>query len=152
MQTRDSGYSFVEVIIVVLLLGIFAAVAVPRINFAIITKQKVDTIAKKIVTDLRRTRGLAISDAADNTEGYSVNMTGTEPYSSYEIENLDTTDTVDTHTIPTGISCTGGSLFKFGPLGNLLSGSDTGLTVSGEGRSFTVSIVSAAGMIKCVEN
>jgi Tfp pilus assembly protein FimT len=152
MGNSRRAYSLVELIIVAVFLGIFAAIAVPRINFAIITKQKSDTIARKIVTDLRRTRTLAISDAADNSEGFALNMTGTSPYSGYEIENIDTLEVVDTHTIPSGISCTGGDEFKFGPLGNLLTGSDTELTVSGEGRSFTVSVITATGMVKCVEN
>ena len=147
-----AAYSLTELIIVVIFLGIFAAIAVPRINFAIITKQKSDTVARKIVTDLRRTRTLAISDAANNTEGYALNMTGTAPYSGYEIENLDTSTAVDSHTISSGISVTGGDEFKFGPLGNLLTGSDTELTVSAEDRSFTITIISATGMVKCVEN
>ena len=84
------GYSLVELIIVVLFIGIFAAISVPRINFAIIGKQQADTVARKIVTDLRRTRTLALSDAAGNTSGFALNMTGSSPYSAYEIENLDT--------------------------------------------------------------
>ena len=154
MKTNGSkpAFSLVELIIVVIFLGIFAAIAVPRINFAIITKQKSDTVARKIVTDLRRTRTMAISDAANNTEGFALNMTGTSPYSGYEIENLDTVAVVDSHTIPSGISCDGGDEFKFGPLGNLLSGSDTEITVSAEDRSFTITIISATGMVKCVEN
>lgn len=155
MKTKSSkpAYSLVELIIVMIFLGIFAAIAVPRINFAVITKQKSDTVARKIVTDLRRTRTLAISDAANNTVGYALNMTGTSPYSGYEIENLDTLTVVDSHTIPSGISCTGGDEFKFEPLGNLLTGSDTELTVSTdtEDRSFTITIINATGMVKCVE-
>ena len=152
MEKSRKAYSLVELIIVVVFLGIFAAIAVPRINFAIITKQKSDTVARKIVTDLRRARTMAISDAANNTEGFALNMTGTAPYSGYEIENLDTSAAVDTHTIASNISVTGGDEFKFGPLGNLLTGSDTEITVSAEGRSFTITIITATGMVKCVEN
>ena len=111
-----SAYSLVELIIVAIFLGIFAAVAVPRINFAIISKQQADTVARKIVTDLRRTRTLAISDAADNTEGFELDMTGTSPYSGYEIKNIDTAEVVDTHTIASGISCTGGGYSNSAPL------------------------------------
>jgi Tfp pilus assembly protein FimT len=154
MKTNGSktAYSLAELIIVVIFVGIFAAIAVPRINFAIITKQKSDTVARKIVTDLRRARTLAISDAANNTEGFALNMTGTSPYSGYEIKNIDTAAVVDSHTIPSGISVIGGDEFKFGPLGNLLSGSDTEITVSAGDRSFTITIISATGMVKCVEN
>lgn len=146
------GYSLVELIIVVLFIGIFAAISVPRINFAIINKQQADTAARKIVTDLRRTRTLALSDAADNTSGFALNMTGSSPYSAYEIENLDTLATVDTHSFDSTVECSGGSDFEFGPLGNLVTGSDSSLTVTSGGRSFTITIIPATGAVKCVEN
>jgi len=153
MAQRKTAFSLVELFIVVMFLGILAVIAVPRLNFAIISKQKADTVARKMVTDLRRTRGLAISDAANNSKGYELKMVGSVPYNGYEIENMDTHETVDSHT--TGnvtISCPTGHRFKFGPLGELKSGSGTELTVSAEGRSFTITIIPATGMIKCVEN
>lgn len=152
MKKSKQAFTLVELIIVVMFLGIFAAVAVPRFNFSAVAKQKVSPVAQKIAIDLRRARSMAILDAADNTTGYAVNMLGGSPYTSYEIENLDTTTTVDTLTIDSAISCTGGSLFKFGPLGNLLGGSDTTLTVAAQGRSYTITVISATGMVKCVEN
>ena len=152
MKKSKQAFSLVELIIVVMFLGIFAAVAVPRFNFSAITKQKASPVAQKITTDLRRARSMAISDAADNTSGYALNMLGASPFASYEIENLNTTTTVDTLTIDSAISCTGGSLFQFGPLGNLLGGSDTTLTVAGQGRSYTITVISATGTVKCVEN
>ena len=152
MVRFTKAYTVIELIIVVLFIGIFAAIAVPRINFAIVRKQQSDTVARKIVTDLRRTRSLAISDAANNTSGFALNMMGSSPYSSYEIENLNTSATVDTHSVDSVISCTGGSEFEFGPLGNLLTGSDTSLAVAAEGRNFTITITSATGLVKCVEN
>jgi len=153
MAKNKAGYSLAELIIVVMLLGIIAAIAVPRFDFAIVSKQKGDTIAKKIVTDLRRTRRLAISDAANNSKGYELKMVGSVPYTAYEIENRDTHETVDSHT--TGnviITCPTGHKFRFGPLGELQSGSATEFTVSAEGKSFTVTINPATGMVTCVEN
>jgi Tfp pilus assembly protein FimT len=152
MAKNEAGYSLVELIIVVIFLGVFAAVAVPRLNFAIVSKQKADTIARKIVTDLRRTRSLAISDAANNTEGYELKMVGAAPYIGYEIENADTGETVDSHTIDSSVSCTGDNTFEFGPLGNLKTGSGSELTVSAEGKSYTINIVPATGAAKCVGN
>jgi hypothetical protein len=152
MKKRAGAYSIIELIIVVLFLAAFAAVAIPRINFSAITKQKADGLARKITTDLRRTRTLAISNAANNTEGFELYMVGSSPYGSYEIRNINTSEVVDSHTITPGISCTDGGSFKFGPFGDLLAGSDTSLTVSAEGKTFTISIIAATGTVKCVEN
>ena len=152
---KQNAHTLVEMILVVIFVGILAAVALPRINFAIIRKQKADTSARKIVTDLRRIRRLAITDAANNTSGYQINMTGGPPFTGYEIVNLDPPSAVlETHTIDSDVSCTctGGTLFKFGPLGNLLAGSGTQIDTSAEGRSFTITLIASTGIIKCVEN
>ena len=152
MRRLKYAYTIVELIIIVLFLGVLAAIAVPKLNFSVVFKQQADGLARKIVTDLRRTRTLAISDAASNTDGFALNMTGSSPYTGYEIVNLNTEETVDSHTIDSDVSCTGGDEFQFGPLGNLLSESDTELTVSASPKTFTITITSATGMVKCTEN
>jgi hypothetical protein len=127
---------------------------VPRFNYALISKQKAETTARKIVIDLRLTRRLAISDAANNTKGYELKMVGSIPYNCYEIKNVDTQATISSHALDSGISisCPTGIRFIFGPLGNLETGSATQMIVSAEGRSFTITINSATGTIKCFES
>ena len=151
---KKTAFSFVEMILIVAFLGIFAVIAVPRFNFAIISRQKADTFAWKIVTDLRLTRRLAISDAANNTKGFELKIVGSPPYNTYEIENVDTHTTVASHTLDSGvsISCPAGPRFIYGPLGNMKAGSGTELTVSAGDRSFRITINSATGTVKCVEN
>ena len=149
---KKGGYSLVELLIVVMFLGIIAAIAVPRFNYSVTSKMQADTLARKFITDLRRTRNLAISNAAVNTEGFALNMTGTSPYSGYEIQNLDTLEIEDSHNIDSDINCTGGAQFKYGPLGNLLTGSDSQLVISASGKTFTISIIPATGTVKCTEN
>jgi hypothetical protein len=78
-------------------------------------------------------------------------MNGSQPYSGYEIRNLDTAKRIDFLTIDTDVSCVGGNVFKFGPMGELTS-SEYQLKVAAQGRSFTITIIPATGMVKCVEN
>jgi len=153
MDKQAKAYTLVEMIIVLLFLAAFAAVAVPRINFSAITKKKADTLARRITTDLRHTRTLAVSNGATNTVGFGLYMLGGGPYTSYEIRDLDTSSVVSSHTITPGISCTGGAIFDFGPFGNLDEDtSDTSITVSAEGKTYTITIISATGMVKCEES
>jgi len=147
----EAGFSLAELVIIVLILGALTFIAVPKLQFATLRRQKADTVASKIATDLRFTRQLAITNAAENISGYQLSMTGAGPYNGYDIINSETFEIVESYSIDSDISCTGGSLFKFGPLGNLLAGSGSQLTVSSEGKSFTINIVSATGMVKCTE-
>jgi len=149
---RRKAIGLVEMLIVVLFIGILAVIAVPRLNLAVISRYKAETTAKKIVTDLRRVRGLAISNAVDNTQGFSLRLLGPGPYTGYEIVNLDTEATVDSHTIDPEVTVTGtANEFEFGPLGNLTS-TYTQIIVSAEGKTFTITIIRATGTIKCVES
>lgn len=146
------AFSSAELLVVLIILTTLAFIAVPKLQFATIRRQKADTVARKVSTDLQLTRRLAITNAAINTDGYELNMTGGAPYSGYQIVNRDTSEVVDTYSIDSQISCTGGSSFEFGPLGNLLTGSDTQVIVSAEGKTFTITVTSATGMVKCTSN
>ena len=149
---RRTGFSLVEMVMVVFFIGILAAIAVPRLNWAVISKHKAETTAKKIVTDLRRVRGLAISNAVNNTQGFALRMLGPGPYTGYEIVNLDTEAIIDSCTFDPKVAVIGtGNEFEFGPLGNLTS-TYIQLTVSAEGKTFTITIIRATGTVKCVEN
>ena len=152
MAASRKAFTLAELIIIVLILGALAVIAVPKMQFATLRRQKADTVAKKIATDLRLARRLAISNAAENVSGYALNMTGGPPYTGYEIVDLDEDEVIDSHTIDSEITCTSGANFKFGPLGNLLSGSDNQLLVSAEGKIFTITIISATGAVRCSEN
>ncbi len=155
MAKKIKAFSMVELIIIVAIVAALTFIAVPRLGFTALRRKQAGTVAKKIVTDLRRTRRLAISDAANNTDGFALNMTGGSPYTGYEIVNLKPPSaTVDSHTIDSDISCTGGATFQFGPLGNLKAESDTQLAVSPSGKTFTITItiIEATGTVKCTED
>jgi Tfp pilus assembly protein FimT len=151
MTAKRTAYSLAEMIVVVLILGAMAVIAIPRLNLTTIYSKQANAVAKKVATDLRRTRTLAISKAVNNPSGYKLQMVGSSPYTSYQIIDSNVAATVvDTLTIDSGISCTGGSLFKFGPLGNLLTGSSsTPITVSYGGKTYTITVISATGIVQC---
>lgn len=146
-----AGFGLVEALMVVLFIGVLAVVTVPKLNLAVISKHKAEATAKKFVTDLRRTRRLAISDAPTNEDGFAIEMVGSDPYTGYEIVNEKTNLPVDSHKIDPAILCSGGQKFTFGALGNLTS-SYTQITFSAEGKTFTITITAATGLVKCTEN
>jgi Tfp pilus assembly protein FimT len=151
-RSQKTAFTLVELLLAVLFLGIFAYIAVPRMQTSLIERYKSETAAQKIVTDLRLVRNLAITEAASNTAGFALHMAGTSPYSGYTIVNLSNGRIVSTHTIDTKISCSGDSLFKFGPMGNLLDGSGTQLVFSAAGKTSTINLTPATGAAQCIEN
>jgi Tfp pilus assembly protein FimT len=144
MVSRRTGITLIEAIVIVMVLGALAFITVPRLNFGALYRKQADTVARRIATDLRRTRTLAITQAATNTTGYTLRITG----STYQVIDDSNSVTVDTQTIDSHISCGGGTEFRFGPLGNLRTGSSP-LTVSAEGRTYTITVISGTGIVEC---
>jgi prepilin-type N-terminal cleavage/methylation domain-containing protein len=150
MAGQRTGYSLAEMLVVVLIIGALTFIAVPRLNFAALYRKQAHVVAKQIVTDLRRTRTMAISRAATNQTGFTLRIDG----SSYLIidNNTPAGETVPNsqQTIPTQVSYEGGPDFSFGPLGNLTS-SGTQLKVhdEAEGRTYTITIISGTGIVEC---
>ncbi len=143
-----AGHTFVECITVVLILGVLACIAVPRLNWGAVWGAQTDAVIRQIAADLRRTRMHAISHAADHPSGYALVMIGANPYHGYQIVNLQDSTVLENASIPANVHCTGRRSFEFGPLGNLTDGSDTRVRIHSQGRSYLLEVVPATGMVK----
>lgn len=149
MNKRNlKAVTLVELLIVVMIISAFTFIAVPRMGIAAILKGKSQTAANTIASAIRLCRTLAIDNAADNQQGFSLNMTGSGSYSGFQIVNLKTSTVVKTETIQKNVTCTGANDFQFGPLGSRLGDSDS-LTVSAGGKSYVISVITATGMVRC---
>jgi len=151
MAKKRKAHTLIELIVILIILAALAVVAIPRLQFSTLYHKQADTVARKIVTDLRRVRQLAISNAATKPRGFALNITN----SNYKIVDVN-----DGAPIPNGtfsidsniITCSPcPTSFPFGPLGNL-TGSDSQLTVSTGDKTFTISITPATGMAQCTGN
>ena len=152
MRDRRAAFSLAELMLIVVILGVFAAIAIPRLDYAIVRRYKAEAEARKIVTGLRLVRALAISQAATNSKGFDLNMLGGSPYTGFEIENANTKAIVETRTIDSDVSVTGDAKFKFTLLGALQTAGDLQLNVFAEGKSFTITVFGVTGVAECVEN
>jgi Tfp pilus assembly protein PilE len=141
------GHTLVEMVTVVLVLSILACIAVPRLNFDAVWGARADAMAKRLATDLRHTRTLAITDAAGNPEGFALVMNDSEPYRSYQILDQHRHTAVTTCRLPAGVRCSGGRRFGFGPLGNLQTGSDLRLRIGTEGKTYLLEIAPVTGAV-----
>jgi len=146
------GYTLAEMIVVVVVLAIMAALAAPRLQFGFIRHRQAEMAAWKIVTDLRRTRSSAILEAASNPDGFAFIVTRVGDRTGYEIVDRSSSSVVDSHTIDSGVDLAGRTSFEFSPLGTLEEGYEPFLRVSSADRTFTISVIPATGMVKCVED
>jgi prepilin-type N-terminal cleavage/methylation domain-containing protein len=146
---RRKAYTLAELVVVVIILGVLAFIALPRYNQAAVSIQKADATARKIATDLRGARGLAISSAAVNSAGFALRMTGGPPCTGYEVVDLSSSTTTSSEEIESPVVCQGGVYFHFLPDGTLAGDSDTSLTVAAGGASFAIEVIAETGMVKC---
>lgn len=149
MDVRKTAYSLVELILVIAIMGALTAVAVPRLQFDVVRSKQAEAFTHKISTDLRRTRSLALRDAATDPAGFALVLVGSTPHRHYEIRNTRTGEVIDRHAIDESLQVVGmnGSSLRFGPLGNLLDGSTRGIRISGGGVRMTVRVVTATGRV-----
>ena len=146
-----TGHTIAELLIVVLIVGVLTAVAIPRLQFGLIGQNQAKAAAWKIVADLRRTRSLAILHAATNTQGFGLEMQCRGTRTTYDLVDLSDSRAVDSHTLASDVAWDGGSQFRFNPLGALQEGSDSVLEISGGQRVFAIRIIPATGSVTCQE-
>lgn len=150
---RKNGFTLIEAVLVVLILGVMTAVALPRLQFAAIHQSEARGEAQRLVADLRRVRSMALRDAATNSKGYEVVMDNAGVTAGYSVDDLDSHDTLDTHTFKGNVTVTAGTdKYDFGPLGNLTKGQGTEITVASDGVSLTISFVATTGAVILTEN
>ena len=140
---RKYGFTLIELLFIILLFAIIMGISLFRLGFDFTTKSKARTSAQRIVSDLRLTRRLAITDHQD----YKLTIYPAEQ--EYKIFDSGNTQVGHTRTIDPDISLSGDTDFIFESLGNASSGSS--LSVSAGASQYDISVISATGMTSMVE-
>jgi prepilin-type N-terminal cleavage/methylation domain-containing protein len=147
---RVRGFSIVEMLLVVMIIGILAIVAVPRFSMSTVFAKQDDAFVKKLTADLRKTRMMAIANGADNSSGFQLQINTSSP-KSYEIRNLETSATVETFSINSRITFSGTTQFSFTTLGALNPVPTEQLTITGTNKTWVMNVYSSTGAVKCTE-
>lgn len=140
---RKNGFTLIEVLFVILVLAIVMAIALFRPGLGFTTKSKVRTTAQRLVSDLRLTRRLAITNNDDYT------LTVYPDDDEYKIFDSGSSQVGHTRAVDSDITLNGDTNFVFHPLGNASSGSS--LSVSAGGNQYGITVVSATGMVSVEE-
>jgi Tfp pilus assembly protein FimT len=146
---RRNAHTLTELVVVVMILGVLAIIALPRLQFRAVRQKKLAGTAHKLMADMRRARSMALRDASTNNKGFEVQRIGS-PWTGYQIDDLDSHATLDTVTFDASITVTGDNKYDFGPLGNLTVGGSA-IDLSVDGDSFQITFVAATGAVICTE-
>jgi prepilin-type N-terminal cleavage/methylation domain-containing protein len=150
IKFRGDGFSLIEMLVVVLLIGILTVVAVPRFNLASVYTKRDEAFVRKLLVDLRKTRQMAIANAADNPNGFQLRINVSSP-KGYEIRNTQTSQVIETFPVDSRITFSGTTQFSFTPLGALNPSTNVQLTVAGEGKTWVFDVYGYTGSVKCTE-
>ncbi len=141
------GMTLVELLLTMVLLGIVASVALPRMNYSAIHQAQLRTTGQEFGGALRLARCLAVADAGVKSQGYKV-LQGS---GTYRLTNASTAVTVKgPFVIPSGIQVSGSSEIQFNRLGETSDGLGKSVAFSRQGKRVSVTVTPVGG-IRVVE-
>lgn len=150
LRFRYDGFSMAEMLLVVIVIGVLTVVAVPHFSMASVHAKSDEALVRKLAADLRKTRMMAIANAADNSDGYRLSITASSP-KKYEIINLQNSQAVETHDVDSRVTFSGTTEFSFTPLGSLNPTANVQLTVTGSGKSWLFDVYGYTGSVQYAE-
>ncbi len=139
-NTVRTGFTLVELILVVAVLAILVSIAIPRIGWGTMGKVQAETAARQFSDYLKLARSLAITHASSNSEGYEVVLSPSKPY-TYSLINANTSDVIKGPVaLPEGVNRRGDRTYQFTPLGNLSVSRELEVEFSKAGDTTVVSV------------
>lgn len=144
---NNHGFTLIEALLIILLIGILAAIAIPRMGSS---EKSAYSSARQIVTDLRYTRTLAVTTGQKH---YLKLLPAGGPYTSYKIYKDEVDPTVDVQIgdkrkISTKVNCTSTlGEFNFNYLGIGTAGLDGLITIIDGTYTYKVSVNASTGRI-----
>lgn len=146
------GFSLIELMLMLLIMAVLAAVAIPRFNLASVDRQNVKSVAYHIACQLELARQMAISDAATNIEGYEFVLDG--PNHLYSISNAETSELVENSEFEfdEDIQANGKKTVRFGPAGNVTTGGNVMIKIWSGDLRYDITVNRITGMVKCEQS
>jgi len=136
---KSKGMTFVEVILVLALVGILSAVVIPKVGYLASTGPSVDGAAQMVASDIRYAQEFAMA----NRVSKSVNFTA-----SSSVYTFSPTSSLDpSGQLPSGVTINNNYTITFNSLGEPITGGGGSVTVSGGGLSKTISVVNYTGKV-----
>jgi prepilin-type N-terminal cleavage/methylation domain-containing protein len=138
------GMTLVEVIMVMAIIGILAAIVIPKIDFgATSSRASVDGAAYMIASDIRYAQECAMANRVSKTVRF---VAGQSAY-TFDATTPPTSGLDPSGQLPSGVTIATTITFTFNSLGEPTSGGGSSVTVSGGGQTRTISVLNYTGKV-----
>ncbi len=140
IRIPHSGMTLIEVIVVMIIIGILAAIVLPKIDFGGTTSRtSVEGAANMIASDIRYAQEFAMANRVSKSVVF---ISGTSVYTFNPTSPFDSTGQ-----LPSGVTVGVNLTITFNSLGEPISGGGGSVTVSGGGQTKTISIMNYTGKV-----
>jgi len=139
---QSKGFTLIELVLIMIIVGILAATAIPRIDFTISTTASVDGAAYIVASDIRYAQEWAMANRISKTITFT---SGSSLYTFGPPSNMDPSGQ-----LPEGVTITSATIqFTFNSLGEPTTSLPGiwSVTVSRGGLSKTITIVQYTGKV-----
>jgi Tfp pilus assembly protein FimT len=143
-----SGFTLVEAMVIIAVIGIITAISLPRFDVPLTTRLRVENEARRIQSDLRLARRLAIT----NNDDYILRAyASSNEYKIFKGSVATGNQVGETRVVPWQIAVSGDNRFTFESLGNAASTSGTSLSLTSGSYQYDITITIATGRVSIAE-
>jgi prepilin-type N-terminal cleavage/methylation domain-containing protein len=130
IRNWQSGFTIIEIILVMMIIAILAAVAIPRFDFATSSRASVDGAANMIASDIRYAQEFAMANRISKSVTFT---SGSSVYTFSPVNNLDSSGR-----LPSGVTVDSNFTVTFNSLGEPTTGGGGSFTISGGAKRITI--------------
>jgi len=133
------GLTFLEIIVVLLIVGILSATFIPRLDWAIPNKAAVEGSTFMVAADIRYTQELAMATGANKSIVFNVdsNNYSFQPAHSFDPSGL----------LPAGVRIGNSLTITFNSYGEPINGGGSSLTILGPGETKRITVLPYTGKV-----
>lgn len=139
LSLSQSGMTIIEMIAVMLIIGILAAVVIPKVDYLTSTGPSVDGAAYMVASDIRYAQEFAMANRVLKSVIFN---SGSSVYTFSPISSLDPSGQ-----LPSGVTINNNYTITFNSLGEPIAGGGGSVTVTGGGQTRTISVVNYTGKV-----
>lgn len=134
-----AGMTFLEIIVVLLLVGILSATFIPRLDWGISAKAAVEGAALMVASDIRYAQELAMATGVPKSIIFNA---GANTYYFQPAQALDPSGQ-----FPAGVRCGNSLTITFNSYGEPITGGSSSLIIIGQGETKRITVLSYTGKV-----